>query len=170
MRLCRLELAIIAAAAAGLGFAAPASAASVNAQAKAKVVKPIALSAVQDLDLGTVVLSPVTWSGAVVALSRGGALSCPANVTCSGATQVAQYNITGSNNQVIIINAPNVTMTNLSDSTKVLTLVVDGPGTITLPNSGNAGINFPLGGSITLDSATAEGTYVGTFQVTAEYQ
>jgi hypothetical protein len=166
----RLGVPIIAVAAAGLGVGAPAKAASVNAQAKAKVVKPIALSAIQDLDLGTVILSPGTWSGAIVALSRGGALSCPANVTCSGATQVAQYNITGSNNQVIIINAPDVTMTNLSDSTKTLTLVVDGPGTITLPNSGNVGINFPLGGSVTVDSSTAEGTYSGTFQVTAEYQ
>ena len=169
MGLRRLGMTVMAVAA-GLGLAAPASAASVNAQAKAKVLKPLALIALQDLDLGTVILSPGTWSGATVALSRSGALACSAIVTCSGATQVAQYKITGSNNQVILINAPDVTMTNQADSTQILTLVVDGPGTITLPNSGNTGINFPLGGSITLDSTTAAGTYVGTFEVTAEYQ
>lgn len=163
------KIAVVAFAAA-LFVAAQANAATVNAQAKANVVKPLALSSLQDFDLGTLVLSPGSWSGATVTLSRNGTLTCPANVTCSGATQVAQYNISGSNKQTIIINAPDVTMTNQSDPAKTLKLIVDGPGTVTLPNSGTPGLNFPLGGSVTVDSTTAEGTYVGIFQVTAEYQ
>jgi hypothetical protein len=166
----RSTIAMLATAAAALLAAAPAAAASVTAQAKAKVVKPLALTAIQDLDLGSLILAPGSWSGAVVSLTRSGALTCPTNVTCTGATQVAQYNLAGSNQQTIVIRAPNVTMVNQSDPTKALTLVVDGPGTIVLQNSGNPGTNFPLGGSITVNSTTAPGTYVGTFQVTAEYQ
>jgi len=61
-------------------------------------------------------------------------------------------------------------MVNQLDSTKTLTLTPDNQATVTLTNSGNPGTNVPIGGSITLDSTTAGGTYVGTFNVTADYQ
>jgi hypothetical protein len=151
-------------------LAAPATAATITAQVKAKVVKPLTLSSIQDFDLGTLVLGPGSWSGAVVSLSRAGALICPANVTCSGATQVAMYNVQGSNQQTATIIAPNVTMMNQSDPTKTLTLVVDSPGSIPIPNSGAPGVNFPLGGSISISSTTVGGVYVGTFNVSVDYQ
>ena len=157
-------------AAAVLIAAAPASAASVNAQVKAKVVKPLILRSIQNFDLGTIVLGPGTWSGATVSLSRGGVLTCGANVTCSGAAQVAQYNVAGSNNHTVTISAPDVVLVNQFDSTKTLTLDADSPATVTLGNSSPRGTNFPIGGSITVASDTAGGTYVGTFSVTAEYQ
>lgn len=162
--------AIIAALAAAFGAATPAHAASINAQVKAKVVKPLALTSVQDLDLGTIMLGPGTWSGAVVRLARTGAFTCPANVTCSGVTQVARYNVAGSNNETIVVNAPNVTLVNQSDSTKTLTMTVDKPATIKLANSSPRGTTFDLGGSITVDSTTPGGSYAGTFNVTVEYQ
>lgn len=148
----------------------PASAATITAAAKAKVVKPLTLTSVQDFDLGTMVLGSGTWSGETVSLSRTGVLTCPANVTCMGATQVARYNVAGSNQETVTINAPDVTMVNQSDSTKTLILTVDSPGSVVLPNSGNPGVVFPLGGSITLSSNTPGGTYVGTFAVTVDYQ
>jgi len=169
MKLRRL-LSALCAAAAALCSAAPAPAANITAQAKATVLKPIALQSVQDLDLGTLVLSPGTWSSATVSLSRNGALTCPANVTCSGATQPAIYNVAGSNKQTVIIYAPSVVLVNQSDPSKTLTMTVDSPGSVTLTNSGAPGTNFPLGGSITIDSSTATGTYLGTFEVSAEYQ
>jgi len=46
---------------------------------------------------------------------------------------------------------------------------VDGPGTVALPNSGNKGVDFSLGGRITLSSSTAGGLYTGTFNVTVDY-
>jgi hypothetical protein len=39
-----------------------------------------------------------------------------------------------------------------------------------MTSSGEPGINFDLGGSITLSSATADGTYSGTMNVTVDYQ
>lgn len=167
-----LRLANVAAvAAAGAVCAgAPAAAATVNAQARAKVVKPLAIQSRQNLDLGTILLAPGTWSGATVRLSRSGSLTCPAPLTCTGATQVAIYNVAGSQGQTVVISVPTVTMVNQANPAKTLTLVPDAQATVQLTNSGNPGTNVPIGGSITVDSTTADGTYVGTFDVTADYQ
>lgn len=151
-------------------FAAPTNP-DKNATATAKIVKPLTLTWVQDLDLGTVLLSGAgAWSGATVGVSRAGVFSCAnSNVTCSGTNQVAKYKVTGTNNQVVTINAGNVVMTNQNDNTKTLTLTVDNPGTVNLSNSGNVGLEFSLGGAISVDSTTADGTYSGTFNVTVNY-
>ena len=153
-----------------LSSAGPAHAATQVTQVNANVVKPLILTWLQDLDLGTITLAPGTWSGATVAITRAGAFSCAsANLTCTGATQVARYNVSGTNNTNVKITAPNVTLVNQSDATKTLTLVVDNPGSVTLTNSGPPGTNFSLGGSIAVDSSTAGGVYVGTFNVTVDY-
>ena len=150
---------------------APAHAApSQSATVKANVVKPLVLTWVQDFSLGDIVLKPGTWSGATVSLSRTGTFSCTnPNTTCSGLRQVARYRVTGSNNQVVRISAPAITLVNQSDSSKTLTLTIDNPGTITMPNSGQPGVAFALGGSINLSSTTADGVYAGTFNVTVDY-
>jgi len=156
---------------AAIAAASPAHAANNQVvTVSATIVKPLTLQWVQNLDLGTIVLGPGTWSGATVGIARSGIFSCAnANVTCSGAPIVAKYNVSGTNNQVVHITAPNVTLTNQSDPTKTLTLVVDAPGNLTLTNSGNPGSDFPLGGSISLSSNTAGGVYSGTFNVTVDY-
>ena len=141
-----------------------------NATATARVVKPLTLSWQRDLDLGTIVLGPGSWSGASVGITRGGVLSCAnANTTCSGATQTAQYKVTGTNNQIVTVTAPNVTLTNQNDNVSTLLLTVDNPGTVNLGNSGSAGLVFDLGGQITVASNTPDGTYFGTFNVTVNY-
>lgn len=163
-----VSLALACLAAAG---AAPAHGASKAAPVKATVLKPLTLISVQDLDLGTITLASGIWPATTVGISRTGVFSCPGgNVTCTGAPRVASYNLTGSNSQPVRITAPNVTLTNQSDSSKTLTLVVDAPATVTLPNSGNKGTTFSIGGSISVGPATATGIYVGTFAVTADYQ
>jgi Domain of unknown function (DUF4402) len=136
----------------------------------AQAVKPLSLASVQDLDLGTILLGPGKWSNAAVGVSRAGAFSCASvNVTCSGVSRAATYTLTGSNSAVVRITAPNVVLTNQSDPSQTLTLIIDNPGTVTIPNSGQKGIDFSLGGSIVVDSNTAGGTYAGTFNVTVDY-
>jgi hypothetical protein len=150
--------------------AAPVRAATPTATVSANIVRPVTLTWVQDLDLGSITLGPGTWSGATVAISKTGAFTCAnANVTCTGATKVAQYNVIGTNKQVLTINAPNVILTNQSDPTQKLTLTVDSPGSVTLTNSGQPGSTFNLGGSITVNSTTVGGVYTGTFNVTVDY-
>lgn len=141
-----------------------------NISISASVVKPLTLVWVQNLDLGSIALGPGTWSGAVIGISRAGTLSCAsANLTCSGTAQVAKYQVTGTNNQVVRISAPAITLVNQSDPTKTLSMTIDSPGTVTLPNSGQPGIIFSLGGAITLSSTSESGLYSGTFNVTVDY-
>lgn len=162
---------MLLAAAACVVLAMPAEAASKNASVKATVIKPLTLTSLQNLDLGTIMLGPGTWSGVTVGISRTGVLSCGnTNVICSGVTQVARYQVTGTNKQTVVITAPDVTLVNQSDATKTLTMRVDSPGQVLLTSSGKPGTNFDLGGSITLSSTTATGNYSGTFSVTVDYQ
>jgi spore coat protein U-like protein len=168
-RLPAISLSILAASGA-LGIGAPVVAATQSASVTANAVKPLVISKLQDLDFGSVTLGPGTWSNASVSLSQSGAFSCTnANVVCSGVTTIAQYNVQGSNKQTVRISAPNVTLVNQSDPTKTLTLVTDAPATILLTSSGIPGSNFSIGGSVTLSSTTAAGTYSGTFNVTVDY-
>ena len=150
--------------------AARSDAATVTVLVTAQSVKPLIIAKVQDLDLGGVTLGPGLWSNVTISLSRTGVLTCTnPNVTCSGATLAAEYDVQGSGQQTVQISAPNVTMTNQSDPSQTLTLVTDAPATIVLQNSGLPGTNFWIGGSVTLSSSTAPGTYVGTFNVTVDY-
>jgi hypothetical protein len=152
-------------------FAAPANAASQTASVKATVVKPLTLTKTQDLNLGTVTLKTGTWAGATVTVSRTGVRTCAnPNTICSGTVLPAQFNVAGSNNNSVKVTAPNVTLVNQSSPGNTLTLMVDAPATIALPNSGSKGVDFGIGGSITLSSATVPGTYSGTLNVTVDYQ
>ena len=150
--------------------AQPASAATQMVTVNATSVKPLSLVSVQSLDLGTLVLGPGSWQSATVGISRAGVFTCAnAFVTCSGTTQAASYTVTGSNGQVVRIMAPDVTLTNQATPSQTLLLVVDNPGTVTLPNSGTKGVTFSLGGSIVVSPNTVSGTYAGTFNVTVDY-
>jgi hypothetical protein len=151
------------------GLSTPALAATANASVSAAPIKPLVLSKVRDLDLGTITLGPGIWSNATVAISQAGALTCTTNVTCTGAAQSAQYNVQGSNQQRVRISAPDLTLTNQSDPSQTLTMSVSAPASVMLTNSGFPGVNFSIGGSVTLNSTTSGGTYVGTFDVTVDY-
>jgi hypothetical protein len=173
-----LRITSLAATVAALALtAAPAQAASLvsatpQAKAKVKILKALTLSQVADLDFGTVVLSGAgAWGGEVVSVSTAGARTCGggSNLTCSGASTAAEYNVTGSNNAVVNITVPASVV--ISNGTANLTVTTSGaPASVTMPNSGNTGVNFNIGGSITLASTTADGFYQGDIVVTADYQ
>ena len=144
-----------------------------QAKANAKIIKPLVLTWVKDLDLGTIVLSGAgAWSGAVVSVSQAGAFSCTnANVTCSGNNDEAVYHLAGTNQQTVTITSSStVTLNNLTDGVSSLVMTVSAPATVAMPNSGTAGVDFGVGGSITVASNTPDGVYEGTFDVTADYQ
>src|SRR3954454_24673705 len=85
-------------AAGSAGLAAPGGAATQNASVTGSVVKPLTLTAAQDLNLGRVTLQPGNCSGAIGGISQQGVLSCVnANTICTGATQAAQFTVAGSN-------------------------------------------------------------------------
>ena len=166
-----LGLGRIAAAGVMLVFSSPGQAAPATESAPvvAQVVKPVTLRWEQDLNLGSILLAPGTWSAATVSIAQNGAFVCDPRLTCSGVRLPARYRITGNNRQVIRINAPNVTLRNNADPTQTLLLTVSSPGAVTLTSSGAPGNPFNLGGSISVSSTTADGLYVGTFNVTVDY-
>ncbi|MBV8909081.1 MAG: DUF4402 domain-containing protein [Sphingomonas sp.] len=161
----------LAALACMVGAGGSARAATATASVSANNVKPLVLSKVSDLSLGTITLGPGTWSNATVSVSQAGVLSCGnANLSCTGAVAAATYNVQGSNQQTVLIRAPNLILTSQTDPTQTLAMTTNAPASLVLTNSGFPGVNFSIGGSVTLNSTTSGGTYVGTFNVTADYQ
>jgi hypothetical protein len=123
------------------------------------------------LDRGTITLRGGSWAGDPVGCAPGGVFTCGnAKIVGRGAPPGARYRVTGTNKQVVLVSAPDVTLTNQADPSQTLTMVVDKPDSITLTSSGQPGVEFDVGGSITLSSSTADGDYTGTMDVTVEYQ
>jgi hypothetical protein len=164
------NMALTATAAALTLIAAPAAAAPTSVsngpvQAHATIVKPLTLTKVSDMDFGSIVVQD---NGTAV-MDTAGVLTCPATLTCAASGTPAQYKVTGTNNQVVFITAPNVTLTNAANPGTPLTLTLAGPASVTLPNSGTTGTNFSLGGSLPIAATTKDGTYVGDLNVTVNY-
>jgi hypothetical protein len=153
-------------------ISAPAQAVSPTQQAtaSAKIYKPLTISFVQNLDFGTIVLAGSgAWAGEVVSMSQAGAVTCGggSNLTCSGSPQAAKYHLVGSNNAVVTISSPGFNLTGPS----TLAFTPNAPATVNLGASGlTTGVDFAIGGSITLASTTPDGVYSGVFNVTADYQ
>lgn len=138
-----------------------------NAKVKVKVLKPLVITKQQDLDFG-IIAAPSLSGNVTVSISQSGVLDCPAPLTCSGTALPALYNIKGSNRAPVDIVVSGTDLVNPADSTTIA-LTLDAPTFVTLPNSGNRGSDFNVGGSIEIHDG-ASGTYEGTIEVTAEYQ
>lgn len=152
-------------------LASPAAAVSpaTQATANAKIYKPLTISKVQNLDFGVIVLGSGSWSGEVVSISQAGALTCGGgtNLTCSGSPQAAKYHLVGTNNATVTVSSPGFNLTGPG----TLAFTPNAPATVNLGATGSTtGVDFSIGGSITLASTTPDGVYSGTFAVTADYQ
>jgi hypothetical protein len=139
-----------------------------QATATARIYKPLQISFVQNLDFGTLVLGSGTWSGQVISMDQTGALTgCGTNVTCTGTPVPAKYHLVGTNNAIVKITAPAFNLTGPG----TLAFTPNAPATVNLGGTGSTtGIDFSIGGSITINSTTPDGVYTGVFAVTADYQ
>ena len=153
--------------------ASPAAAVSpaTQATANAKIYKPLTISKVQNLDFGVIVLTGASFAGEVVTISQAGAVTCGSNpgvlLTCSGAPQAAKYHLVGTNNATVSVSSPGFNLTGPG----TLAFSPNAPATVNLGATGSTtGVDFAIGGSITLASTTPDGVYSGTFAVTADYQ
>jgi hypothetical protein len=153
---------------------APALAATPTTQATAtaRIVQPLTLDSVQNLDLGTIVLSGAGAYTQTVGITQAGVFSCGgASLTCSGPTQVAKYTATGTQGQTLTVaGSSSIPLINQTQVSPNLTLAVAYPaaGSVVLDSAGT--VTFDIGGSISVSDTTADGVYVGTFDVTADYQ
>ena len=165
-----VRLAAIAAAvtvAATPAFAVPVSGPNTPVTATARITKPLTLTEVSDMDFGEIIVQ----DAGVATMSTAGAVTCTGGLTCQGTTSAATYHVTGTNNQIVFITKPNVTLTNTDGSGAQLSLVLNGngPTQVTLPNSGSSGLDFSLGGQISVAANTREGVYQGDLNVTVHY-
>ena len=149
-----------------VGLLASAEAAQVTIQANANVVKALEFTSKQDLDFG--MITPAAVGTTTVSMSMAGAITCPAGSTCTGAPRPAIFNVQGTNRMVVLIYAAASDLVNTANGSTIR-FTPSAPTSITLVNSGQPGSDFNVGGSIAIPS-TADGTYVGTIQVTADYQ
>jgi hypothetical protein len=143
-----------------------------QATATARIVKPLTLDSVRNLDLGTIVLSGTAPYTQTVGITQAGVFSCGgASLTCSGTTQTAQYTATGTQGQTLTVaGSATIPLVNQTQTSPNLTLTVAYPtaGSVVLNSAGT--VTFDLGGSIQVSDTTADGVYTGTFDVTADYQ
>ena len=167
------SIATVGAFAAMILASSPAAAVSpaTQATANAKIYKPLTISKVQNLDFGVIVLTGAAFAGEVVSMSQAGVVTCGSNpgvlLTCSGAPQAAKYHLVGTNNAIVTVTSPGFNLTGPG----TLAFTSNAPATVNLGASGSStGVDFSIGGSITLASTTPDGVYSGTFAVTADYQ
>ena len=153
-----------------MAFAAMPEAASAqrtDAKVRVKLVKPLVLTGVQDLDFGTIV--PGAGAGTqTVTIQPDGTLDCPAPIVCTGTAVPATFNIRGSNRRNVLITATASDLENaVTGDTIAFTPIA--PTNLTLPNSGNKGIDFFIGGAIAIPE-DADGDYEGIIEITADYE
>ena len=146
--------------------AAPTSSSNGPATARARIVKPLTLTRTSHMDFGDIVVQ----DAGVATLAMGGALTCSVTLTCAATGTPAAYLVTGTNNQVVTVSAPDVTLTNAANPGTPLTLDLNAPASVLLPNSGASGQDFSVGGSIAIADTTREGVYTGDLAVTVDYQ
>ena len=98
-------LALIASpAAAQTSTTGPKATASVNVQ------KPLQLTALRDLQFGTVLVGSFTGTQTVSIATSGRTCGSGSGLTCSGTFTTAQFRLVGSNNNVALISSPTPTV------------------------------------------------------------
>ena len=175
-----------AAGAFALFAATPANAATTTATIKASVLKPVQLTGGGTLDLGTILtpsLASFTGTFTVAPAASQTGTFCAAGFSCTGSPAAAMFNIQGTNKTNIGLNIPlNVVLTlqnytgggttptmTIATTNSVAANNTTGSYTMQVPNSGVPGVDFYVGGSLTITQATVGGSYSGTFTVTADY-
>jgi len=181
----RRILFVAAAVTAGFMPTGGAQAATANATAKANVLKPLVMTGGGTVDFGTIVTpSTASFSGtfSIDAAASQTSSYCASGFACSGTPAAAMFNLQGSNNNNITLTIPTTVTLTLQGATGTPPTLIfatknsiaansgNGNYTMQLPNSGSPGLNFYVGGSVTIDQATVGGSYQGTFTVTADYQ
>jgi hypothetical protein len=115
-------------------------------------------------------MGAITANQTVSVSEAGRSCGSGGQLTCTGAFATAQFSVTGTNNQVVLIRSATATATLTNAAGKTLTLTPILPAPVTMPNSGNQGVVFEVGGSLVITPTTADGLYSGTIDIQVAYQ
>ena len=158
---------LLTVAALGATPAGGAWAATITATVTASASRPLTLSARQSLNFGTILVPTITLPQTVI-VSTSGARTCPAPLVCSGVARQAIYNVQGTNRQIVLISATASDLVNASNGSRIRFTPI-APLTVILTNSGQPGLDFNVGGSISIPTAATDGLYTGDIEVTVNF-
>jgi hypothetical protein len=148
-------------------FAVPKSA---GAKGSVTVLHPVTLVKNQDMDFG---ILAVGASGTAVLNPATGVVTPTGGVTVLGGTsQAALFTGAASGGSVVNIKFTNqaITLTRVggSETLSLSNLTMDGPSKRTMAKTDS--FQFHVGGTLTVPAGQVEGSYIGSFDVTAQYQ
>lgn len=163
-----VKIAALAAAAlaATPALAAPVGVTGAPPSATAKIIKPLTLSATGSLNFGTIVMNGVT-ANRTVTLNADTTITCATELVCDANGTVPTYNVRGTQGQTVNIIKNNSTLNGSNGGSLTLTPV--GAASVLLTNSGAPGVDFAIGGAITIAPTTIDGVYTGTVDVQVDY-
>lgn len=144
-----------------------------RAKAGARLIKPLQLVALSDLNFGTIVMGTIT-ANQTVSINGSGAVTCgtDGSLTCVNTAQAtakaASYKVRGTQGQVVVISVAPTDLTSSNGGT--LSFSPSAPAKLTLANSGSVGDDFNVGGSIVISSTTKDGVYEGEIDVQVAYE
>ncbi len=149
-------------------LAAPAD--TSNFDAKAKIVKPVTLAKVTDLDFGTTTMNPTLTSATVTVsdLTGSTAVCSSTQLTCSGgfpASFTLSSGVAGQTVQISFDTPPTSLLH--TNGTNTVDFSLDAVEDVVLDTTG-AG-KFNIGGTITVVAATADGDYLANVNIVANY-
>jgi Domain of unknown function (DUF4402) len=164
-----------------LGWSGTANAASRAATGKVVIVRPNVFISVQDLDFGSII--PSASAGTVV-VPPSGARTSTGGVTIvpSSPFSPARFAGEGTTGQLVAISVTatsvNLTRVGGTQTMAVDTFVIGSTPTMVLGTSptlftigSSTGIfNFPVGATLRVKASQTEGSYVGNFTITLNYQ
>ncbi len=149
-------------------FALPADQA--NFIARTKIVKPVTLTKVTDLDFGTTTMNPTLTSATVTVGDQTGstAVCSSTQLTCSGGFPASFTLSSGVGGQTVQISfdTPPTTLLH-SNQSDTVAFSLDAVEDVVLDTTG-AG-EFNIGGKITVLAGTADGDYNATVNIVANY-
>lgn len=151
---------------AAIGAPVPATS---NASGNVSILRPLTILKQSDLDFGELV---VRGGGTAVIDPLTGALTTTGLVSHVGpAAQAAVFTTTGSRTSNVHIRIPQspITITRVG-GTQTMTVsawTLDGNQNRKFPQ--NAAFNFAVGATLTVAAGQADGSYLGTFDVTVQY-
>ncbi len=139
--------------------------------ARATIVKPVTLTKVTDLDFGTTTMNPTLTSATVTVgdVTGNTAVCSSTQLTCSGGFPASFTLSSGVQGQTVQISFDNPPATLLHTTLvgQSVPFSLDAVEDVLLDATG-AG-SFNVGGTITVASTTADGDYMATVNIVANY-
>ena len=143
---------------------------SSTANGSATILHPITLVKNQDMDFG--ILAAPSAGTAVLDPATGTVSTTGGLLALGGTPAAALFTGAASGGSVVNIKLPNqsVNLTRVggTETIALSNFTLDGPSKRTMAKASS--FQFHVGGTLTVAAGQAEGSYVGTFSVTAQYQ